>query len=46
MDNLGLNKPVVLYIEDNVLNTRLMQQIFAGKKEWELHCATTAESGL
>jgi PAS domain S-box-containing protein len=40
------NRPVVLYIEDNPMNLRLMQQIFAGKKEWELRSASTAESGI
>jgi PAS domain S-box-containing protein len=40
------NRPVVLYIEDNPMNQRLMQQIFAGKKEWELRTANTAESGM
>lgn len=41
-----LNRPVVLYIEDNPMNLRLMQQIFAGKKEWELRGASSAESGI
>jgi len=40
------DRPVVLHIEDNPMNLRLMQQIFAGKKEWELRSASTAESGL
>jgi signal transduction histidine kinase len=39
-------RPQVLYIEDNPMNLRLMQQIFAGKKEWELRSATAAESGI
>jgi len=38
--------PVVLYIEDNPMNLRLMQQIFAGRKEWKLLSAVTAESGI
>jgi PAS domain S-box-containing protein len=38
--------PAVLYIEDSEMNLRLMQQIFAGKKEWELRTAITGESGL
>jgi len=40
------NKPVVLYIEDSVMNLRLMQQIFASKKGWELRSAATGESGV
>jgi PAS domain S-box-containing protein len=40
------DRPVVLYIEDNPMNLRLMQQIFAGKKEWELRSAISAESGI
>jgi PAS domain S-box-containing protein len=39
-------RPVVLYIEDNPMNMRLMQQIFAGKKSWELTGAIDAEIGL
>lgn len=39
-------RPVVLYIEDNTMNVRLMQQIFASRKEWELRNAIDAESGI
>ena len=39
-------RPVVLYVEDNPMNLRLMQQVFAGRKEWELRSAVDAESGL
>ncbi len=39
-------KPIVLYIEDNPMNMRLMQQVFTGKKEWELRVAANAESGI
>ena len=28
------------------MNLRLMQQVFAGKKEWELRSAISAESGI
>ena len=41
-----LDQPVVLYVEDNPMNLRLMQQIFASKKEWELRSAVDAESGI
>ncbi len=40
------SRPVVLYIEDNPMNTRLMQQIFSGRKEWELRSVDNAESGI
>jgi PAS domain S-box-containing protein len=40
------SRPAVLYIEDNPMNLRLMQQIFAGKKGWELRSANSAESGI
>lgn len=43
---IHISRPVVLYIEDNPMNLRLMQQIFAGKKEWELRSANSAESGI
>ncbi len=36
----------VLYIEDNPMNQRLMQQIFASRKCWELRTAHTAEIGI
>jgi PAS domain S-box-containing protein len=39
-------QPVVLYVEDNPMNLRLMQQIFASKNEWELRSAVDAESGI
>jgi PAS domain S-box-containing protein len=40
------SKAMVLYIEDNPMNTRLMQHVFSSKKHWELSTATTAETGL
>jgi PAS domain S-box-containing protein len=40
------DRPVVLYIEDSEMNLRLMQQIFAAKKEWELRSAATGERGV
>ncbi len=36
----------VLYIEDNPMNQRLMQQIFASRKNLELRVAHTAEIGI
>ena len=36
----------VLYIEDNPMNQRLMQQIFATRKQLELRVAHTAEIGI
>jgi len=36
----------VLYIEDNPMNQRLMQQIFASRKHLELRTAHTAEIGI
>jgi PAS domain S-box-containing protein len=39
-------RPVVLYIEDNPMNLRLMQQIFARRPELELRDAHTAELGI
>jgi CheY-like chemotaxis protein len=36
----------VLYIEDNPMNQRLMQQIFAARKQFELRVAHTAEIGI
>jgi PAS domain S-box-containing protein len=36
----------VLYIEDNPMNQRLMQQIFAARKHLELSTAHTAEIGI
>lgn len=36
----------VLYIEDNPMNLRLMQRIFAGRKNLELRDATSAEAGI
>ena len=38
-------RPVVLYIEDNLMNLRLMQQIFK-RKDLELRDAHTAETGI
>jgi PAS domain S-box-containing protein len=40
------SRPAVLYIEDNPMNMRLMQQVFIGQREWELRSAITAESGI
>jgi signal transduction histidine kinase/ActR/RegA family two-component response regulator len=39
-------RPVVLYIEDNPMNLRLMQQIFAARKNLELRDADTGERGI
>jgi CheY-like chemotaxis protein len=39
-------RPVVLYIEDNPMNLRLMQQIFTKRKDLELRGAPTAEIGI
>src|SRR5690606_13312882 len=36
----------VLYIEDNPMNQRLMQQIFATRKQFELRVAHAAEIGI
>jgi PAS domain S-box-containing protein len=36
----------VLYIEDNPMNQRLMQQIFASRKNFDLRVAHTAEIGI
>jgi PAS domain S-box-containing protein len=46
VEQAPLIKRVVLYIEDNPMNLRLMQQVFSGKKEWELRGAINAEIGL
>lgn len=40
------SKPVVLYIEDNPMNMRLMQQVFKSRDEWDLRTAINAETGL
>ncbi|MDP2154551.1 MAG: ATP-binding protein, partial [Sulfuricella sp.] len=40
------SRPVVLYVEDNPLNLRLMQRIFATRKDLELRDAPTAELGI
>lgn len=40
------SKSSVLYIEDNEMNLRLMQQIFSGKHKWALCSATSAERGI
>ncbi|MFA6902484.1 MAG: PAS domain-containing protein, partial [Gallionellaceae bacterium] len=45
-DVLQTSRPVVLYVEDNPMNLRLMQQVFAGRKEWELRSAITAEIAI
>lgn len=39
-------KHVVLYIEDNPMNMRLMQQVFKAREGWELCGAVNAETGL
>lgn len=39
-------RPVVLYIEDNPINLRLMQGIFAVRADMELRDAHTAELGI
>ena len=36
----------VLYIEDNPMNQRLMQQVFASRRQLELRTAHTAEIGI
>jgi PAS domain S-box-containing protein len=46
LESSSVRKPAVLYVEDNPMNLRLMQQVFAGRKEWELRSATNAEDGL
>ncbi len=40
------DRPIVLYVEDNPMNVRLMQQIFAGRKNLELCLAGSAEEGM
>ena len=42
----GTAQPVVLHIEDNPANRRLMQQIFRLRKDLALREADSAESGL
>jgi PAS domain S-box-containing protein len=39
-------RPLVLYVEDNPLSLRLMQNIFLNRKDLELHHAHTTEIGL
>jgi|GEM_PF-2702276 len=39
-------RPVVLHIEDNPMNLRLMRQIFTARPEFELQEATSAEAAL
>jgi len=39
-------RPVVLYVEDNRMNLRLMRHIFARRKDFELRDAHTAELGI
>lgn len=46
VEGKSASRHVVLYVEDNPMNLRLMQQIFASKKQWELRTAITAEIGL
>jgi PAS domain S-box-containing protein len=41
-----VSRPVVLYVEDNPMNQRLMQQIFSRRPDLELRDANTAEIGL
>lgn len=44
--NPQTDRPVVLYIEDNPMNLRLMQQVFAGMNNLELRHTETAELGI
>jgi PAS domain S-box-containing protein len=44
--DVPVSRPVVLYIEDNPMNQRLMQQIFTRRPDLELRDANTAEIGL
>lgn len=46
MTGTQIDRPVVLYIEDNPMNMRLMQQIFARKNNLALCEAHSAESGI
>lgn len=39
-------RPLVLYIEDNPMNFRLMQQVFEKRPHLELHHALTAQEGI
>jgi len=43
---LQMARPVVLHIEDNPMNLRLMQRIFAQRKHLELRDVCTAELGI
>jgi PAS domain S-box-containing protein len=43
---VAAHKPVVLYVEDNPMNQRLMQQILARRNDLVLQGATTAEQGI
>jgi PAS domain S-box-containing protein len=40
------SRPAVLYIEDNMMNMRLMQQVFSKRQDWTLQGAHDAESGI
>ncbi|MEQ1528338.1 MAG: ATP-binding protein [Methylococcales bacterium] len=44
--SLQSSNPVVLYVEDNPMNQRLMQQIFAMRKDLQLLIAHSAELGI
>ncbi len=39
-------RPVVLYVEDNLMNVRLIRQIFHMRKDVELRHAESAEIGI
>ena len=39
-------RPVVLYVEDNLMNVRLIRQIFEMRKDLELRHAESAEIGI
>jgi PAS domain S-box-containing protein len=44
--NGSSSRPVVLYVEDNPMNQRLMHKIFARRPDLDLRDAATAEIGL
>ena len=43
---IDASRATVLYIEDNLMNMRLMQQVFSKRHDWELLGAHDAESGI
>ncbi|MGV8934962.1 MAG: PAS domain-containing protein [Gallionellaceae bacterium] len=43
---ISTRSAAVLYIEDNMMNMRLVQQVFSKRQEWELLGAPDAESGI